>query len=135
MSHTRQKAKNATTPQQTEIYTSKVVRRKAKKSATLPKVDSEKESKLHATSDENYDEAKLPKYECHLVLKHRSPDLFTQLARNKNLNIPILTEIKSKRHYLTCRSCFESKLQRDGHRRKATTMKGVRHSAVTYLVR
>lgn len=81
-----------------------VVRCKANKPAALPNVCSEKESKFQATSDENYEKTKLPKYEWHLVLNHALPEVLTTLTRNPQLNIPILAVIKSTRHYLICRS-------------------------------
>lgn len=104
LSQTVQKGTNKTIHQQPERSAGMVVRCKANKPAALPNVCSEKESKFQATSDENYEKTKLPKYEWHLVLNHALPEVLTRLTRNPQLNIPILAVIKSTRHYLICRS-------------------------------
>lgn len=65
---------------------------------------------------------KMPKYQWHLILNHASPEVLTKLARNPHIRIPELDTVTTT-HDMTCRGCFEGKLARAPHRRKAHSYK------------
>lgn len=63
---------------------------------------------------------RIPKYDCHMILNHASPDVLTLIARNPYVNESSLEGITTTKD-ITCWACLQGKLARSPHRRKQHT--------------